>query len=287
MHPGIGFHFYADDTQLFVQLCPKDASSMLQKLNSCLVDVQKWMSSSKLKLNPEKTEFIVFGSEIQRSKLSHVFPVDILGNLIYPAQKVRNLGVWFDANLSLSDHVSDICKSSFLHLRDMRRIRQYLSVDCAVLVANALVSSRLDYCNSLFRSLSSTNSRRLQCIQNTLARIVTNQRRFTRASPILRELHWLPVKYRCIFKTATLVYKFLSSGTPDYFSQTLLPYSCKYNTRRGSIQKKFLEVPQFSPSVHKSKKQFNNSLAFDAPAIWMPFRMTFDLLLLLAPSGNV
>ena len=62
--------------------------------------------------------------------------------------------------------------------------------------------------------------------------------------------------------------EFLSSGTPNYFSQTLLPHSCKYNTRRGSTQKRFLEVSHFSPSVHKSKKQFNNSLAFDAPAIW-------------------
>ena len=92
MHPGIKFHFYADDTQLFVQLCPKDASSMLQKLNSCLVDVQKWMSSSKLKLNPEKTEFIVFGSENQRSKLNHLFPANIVGNLLHPAQRVKNLG---------------------------------------------------------------------------------------------------------------------------------------------------------------------------------------------------
>ena len=113
MHPGIKFHFYADDTQLFVQLCPKDAFSMLLKLNYCLVDVQMWMSSSKLKLNPEKTEFIVFGSENQRRKLNHLFPVNILGSLLHPAQRVKNLGVWFDANLSLSDHVSNICSNSF------------------------------------------------------------------------------------------------------------------------------------------------------------------------------
>ena len=75
------------------------------------------MSSSKLKLNLEKTEFIVFGSKIQRSKLNHVCPVDILGNLLYPAQRVRNLGVWFDANLSLSDHVSNICRNEELALR--------------------------------------------------------------------------------------------------------------------------------------------------------------------------
>ena len=77
------------------------------------------------------------------------------------------------------------------------------------------------------------------------------------------------MKTCCVYVVVALfVYKFLSSGTPGSFSHTLLPYSCKYNTRRGSIQKMFLEVPQFCPPVHKSNKQFNNSLAFDATAIW-------------------
>ena len=75
-------------------------------------------------------------------------------------------------------------------------------------------------------------------------------------------------KYTVISHNLAHCRSFLSSGTPGYFSHTLIPYSCKYNTRRGSIQKMFLEVPQFCPPVHKSKKQFNNSLAFDAPAIW-------------------
>ena len=102
----------------------------------------------------------------------------------------------------------------------------------AVLAANALVSSRLDYCNSLFRGLSCSSQHKLQSIQNTLARIVTNHRKYAHVTPILKQLHWLPVKYRHMFKTATLVYKFLRSGSPSYF-QPFLSLSSSYSTRRS------------------------------------------------------
>ena len=87
-----------------------------------------------------------------------------------------------------------------------------------------------DYCNSLFRGLSCFNLHKLQSIQNTLARIVINQRKYTHVTPILKQLHWLPIKYRCMFQTATLVYKFLHSGSPSYF-QPILSLSCSYSTR--------------------------------------------------------
>ena len=96
----------------------------------------------------------------------------------------------------------------FLQMRDLRRIIQYLTPEVAVLSANALLSSHLDYCNCLFRGLSCFNLHKLQSIQNTLARIVTNHRKYAHVTPILKQLHWLPIKYRCMFKTATLVYKF-------------------------------------------------------------------------------
>ena len=92
-------------------------------------------------------------------------------------------------------------------MRDLRRIRKYLTPEVAVLAANALVSSRLDYCNSLFRGLSGFNQYKLQSIQNTLARIVTNHGKYAYVTPILQKLHWLPVRYRCIFKTVTLVWE--------------------------------------------------------------------------------
>ena len=152
------------------------------------------MSLSKLKLNPEKTEFIVFGSKAQRRKISSHFPLSILGSLLHLVDSVRNLGVWFDAEFSFSEHVKRTCKACFLQMRDLRRIRQYLTPEVAVLAANALVSSRLDYCNSLFRGLSCFNQHKLQSIQNSLAQIGTNHRKYAHVTPILKQLHWTKVK---------------------------------------------------------------------------------------------
>ena len=79
-HPGIGFHFYTDDTQLYVHLTHKNVAHAFDRLKSSLDDVKKWLSANKLKLNPDKTEFIIFGSKLQCEKLNKSFPVDILGN---------------------------------------------------------------------------------------------------------------------------------------------------------------------------------------------------------------
>ena len=112
-----------------------------------------------------------------------------------------------------------------------------------------MVSSLRHYCNSLFRSLPSFKMRILQCIHNTLSRIVTNCNTYSRSSPILKQLYWLPFEFCCIFKTATLIYKFLHSGHQSYFSHLLSILCGKYGTRYNLPDKKFMEVPQVYPSV--------------------------------------
>ena len=141
------------------------------------------MSTSKLKLNPDKTEFIIFGPKRQRDKWKACFPINFLGSPLSPVDSVRNLGVWFDSDFSLSMHVQNVC---FVKLHDFRHVRRFLTHDISVLVANAVVSSRLDYCNSLFKSLFRFNLCKLQSIQNSAPRIVSNISRYTSITPVLR-----------------------------------------------------------------------------------------------------
>ena len=171
-HSSTNHHFYADDTQLYITLTPTNFSHSIQKLKNCLSDIQNFMSANKLKLNPEKTEFILIGSKNNHKQLLPHFPINILGNQVSPAQSVRNLGVVFNSNFSFSDHVSQVIKSTRVHARDLYRIRPLLDLNTSVLLANALVSSRLDYCNSLFLSLTDFELRRLQLVQNSLCRVV-------------------------------------------------------------------------------------------------------------------
>ena len=95
----------------------------------------------------------MFGSKSQHEKLNHSFPVNILGNVISPVDAVRNLGVWFDSDFSFSCHVMKVCKDCFAHVRDLKRLRGHLTHEAALMAANALVGSRLDYCNSAVSQL--------------------------------------------------------------------------------------------------------------------------------------
>ena len=120
------------------------------------------------------------------------------------------------------------------------------------MVANTLVSSRLDYYNSLFGSMSSKNITRLQNIQNCLVCFVSGASRFSYITPTLKSLHFLPVKQRIIFKTLLLVYKFLTTGKPKYFTPHLSLYTSAVKTRHSNPEKMFLKVPFYSSTVHKT-----------------------------------
>ena len=86
---------------------------------------------------------------------NNFFLVNVLGNFLSPVEAVRNLGVQFDRDFSFLRHAQNICKSFiFAQIRDLNHLKFYLTHNAALMAANALIRSRLDYCNSLFRSLS-------------------------------------------------------------------------------------------------------------------------------------
>ena len=101
-------------------------------------------------------------------------------------------GVTFD-NVTFRQHISQTCRCCFYHISDLRRIRRYMYF------ATALVSSRLDYCNSLYHNIDLKDILKLQHVQNCLARVVTRSPRFSHSVPLLKSLHWSPVQYHIIF----------------------------------------------------------------------------------------
>ena len=148
-------HLYADDTQIYVAVDSRNFDFSMEELTECLKSVQEWMVDVKLKLNPEKNEFIIIGH-------SPNFPVPLLQNNISPSVEVKNLGVTFDSDNSFDNQVAKVCRTCYYHLRDLRRILKFFSDETAILLANAMVSSRLDCCNSLLYGVSKSNIAKLQ-----------------------------------------------------------------------------------------------------------------------------
>ena len=108
-------------------------------------------------------------------------------NNISPSVEVKNLGVIFDSDNSFDIRVAKVCRACYYHLRDLRRIRKYLSNETAILLANAMVSSRLDYCNSLLYGVSKSNIAKLQRDQNALCRIIFRLDKISHVTPFLKK----------------------------------------------------------------------------------------------------
>lgn len=261
-------HFYADDTQLYIPITRDNAEAPFAELTQCLSEIHSWMDLNKLKLNPDKTEFIFFGTSKLLSHLSPHLPSTILGSKITCSPSVRNLGVLFDTELTFHDHISNVTRSSFTHIRDLCRLRRFLSLSTATSLANALVSSRLDYCNSLFYNINQSELQRLQRLQNTVCRIVTRTSRFASVHHKLKSLHWLPIRSRILFKTCLIIYKSLSYGKPSYLSDYLHPFTSSRDTRRSDPSKRLLDVPAFLPRTYTSSRSLERTFFYSAPRLW-------------------
>ena len=256
----IPHYLYADDSQLYVSFASGDSAAALNGLQPCLASVQSWMSTNKLKLNPDKTEFLLIGNERQRSKYLSMLPIELLGVKTNPAKSARNLGVIFDKNFTFLSHISAVCSSCFYHIRDLRRIRRHLDLDSAKLLATALVSSRLDYCNSLLYGIADIDLTRLQRVHNQLARLVTKSPPFTRSIPLHRSLHWLPVRFRILFKINLLTYKTLRVKQPVYL-HSMLATSIPFRSLRSSNDNS-LSVPRVKTNT--DARAFHSC----APSLW-------------------
>ena len=174
--------------------------------------------SNCLALNPDKTYTIVLGTRRRSQTAAAMTSVNVAGVLVKPSDKIKLLGATLDNKLTLTWHVNAVCKATFFHSRALRHIRRVLTEDTAKTVACALMGSRLDYANSILYGVSGANIHKLQRVQNTIARIVKLSSSNTSVMGILKDLHWLPVRYRSHFKIATLVYKVRSSSQPVYLS---------------------------------------------------------------------
>ena len=186
------------------------------------------MNLNKLLLNPSKTEFLLIGTDSQRNKFSDLNSVTLGDTTIPVSSSSRNLGFIFDSDMSFTKQISSVSKSCHFHIRDIRRIRPLLSSSIAITLANSLVSSKLDYCNSLYFGIHQKDLNRLQIIQNSLARAITYTPKRDHIKPVLEKLHWLPIKQRIDYKICLLTYKSLHLNQPVYLRKPCLFHVITY-----------------------------------------------------------
>ena len=204
---------------------------------------------------------MLFGTPQQLSKLHDPYLSVSPHIAVAPSSSVKNLGVVFDQHLSFHEHITKISQACFFHIRDLRRIRQFLTRETAATIGSSLIQSKLDYCNSLLLNLPQCEIDRLQFVQNSLARAVFRCSKFSHVTPLLESLHWLKVKERIIYKTVSLTYKSLVTPGQCYMSH-LLKVKQPSTTRSSKL------ITLERPSVPSRCKISNRSFQHAAPQIW-------------------
>lgn len=135
---------------------------------------------------------MIIGTRKQLAKVN-IDGLSVGESIISPVTSVRNLGSWFDQNLSMIPHINKMRKAGSFHIYNIRRIRKYLNNDATQTLVHSTVIGRLDYCNSLLDKVPAVHMSKPQRIQNSAARLVCSTPRFN--TPVLFSLHWLPFAY--------------------------------------------------------------------------------------------
>jgi hypothetical protein len=257
----VDHHQYADDTQLYIALDNKQHNT--NNMTSCTSAITRWFLLNGLCLNPNKSEAIIIGTPAATKLQHNLDTVNIAGAIIPVSPTLKSLGITLDSNLNFNKHISTVCKISYFHLRSMRHVQSCMPPDVLRTVACSIVSAKLDYCNSLLFGITKANIAKLQLVQNSLARLVTGKRRFDHITPVLAELHWLPVSHRITFKLASLTHKTIHTSQPPYLHSVIHLHQPSRNLR--SANKNFLMLPDIRNFRSDfSRRGFSNC----APTIW-------------------
>ena len=163
----------------------------------------------------------------------------------------------------MTDYVDLLCKSLLYQLSKIRSIRNYLSVDATKYLVTTLILSKIDYCNSLLAGVNNSILYKLQLIQNSAARLIVRMRKFDHITPLLMDLHWLPVKHRIDYKIALLCFKCLNNAAPSYLKDLLDILYVPRRTLRSSSDTTLLCIPSTNYK-HYGNRSFN----YQGPKIW-------------------
>jgi len=259
---GVQYHQYADDTQLFYALKASSIETDITILETCSRAVKRWFLENGLQLNPDKSEAMFAGTAQQLSAVKNVKHVSVAGAVIPVRTELKSLGVTLDCRLTFGAHVNTVAKACNYHMWSLRHIRHLLTYDIALTLACSLVGAKLDYCNAVLYGAPDTSIAVLQRVQNSLARIVLQQPKCSHATPLLRSLHWLPMKKRIEFKLAFLTYKLRLTSTPIYLARLLSD-----KTTNGAMTLRSSSKPQLTET--RTRTDYGaRAFRVAAPKIW-------------------
>ena len=223
---GLVIHIYADDTQLYIAFEKCNILSTISNVEYCLRDIKHWMSNNFLKINEDKTKFLIISTQNDLYDIYTDMCISFSGNIITPTLDAVNLGVIFDSKMSMNSYINSIVSKGYFKLSNFWRNADKLTHDLKLQLVTAYILPLIDYCNITFTAASKLHVNKLQKLLNSAVRFIFNltgkKYRYS-ITPYMKKLHILPVESRIKYKISLTVYKCIHDLAPSYLQQLIQP----------------------------------------------------------------
>ena len=195
----------------------------VKQMEDCLDEVKVWMARNSMFMNDGKTQYLPIVPK-SADAIVDISVIRVGVAIITASLCVQCLGVCIDRHHDMKKQVSQTISACSFYLRNINQIRRFLPRPTKERVVNAIITSRLDYCNTLLYGTSAVNIARLQRIENTAAMLIMRSPHSDSATPLLRELLWLPIVCSVDFKQLVFTYKAMHNDAPVYLCEFVCPY---------------------------------------------------------------
>lgn len=258
-------HHYADDSQVYLSFPIQDVVYANELLNKELSSLSCISVAHRLKLNPSKSQVIVFGPKKSRDAAKLSLNIKIGNNSINTVNQCKNLGLWFDENLRFTRHVNYLCQSSYLTLKQLYPHKNIMTSELKLNLCNALIISKISYCDSVYGpALLNMDSIRLQRIQNSCYRFAFGIRKYQSGiSNIIQNSGNLKLDKLRKLHLLCITHKILGSSTPSYLFNKLRKLhrnSANFKTRHSLL----LEIPRHATAMYTRSFTYNASKEYNS-----------------------
>ena len=232
---------YVDDSQLHLSFPVQETAMAVEHLSKDLQRIAAWCCTHSLLINPDKTKLLLLGTTQMLARVPKGFGVTLLSKEILPSCSKKDLGVIMDSRLSFDEHVTEVVSKCVGSLCQINRVKHLFGRSTLITIINSLLL--LFYCSSMWASTTKKIIARLQKVQNFAVRVVTGARKYDHITPVLKELHWLPVAKQLEARDTLMAFKCIKGLAPPSLSNKFMTRSQVHT--RNTRNKDKLNIPFF------------------------------------------
>lgn len=261
IHLGVA-NLYADDVLLY---CTSDSVSDLnEKLQICLNDVSNWYCGNKLVLNADKSNVMFIASKSELLKNNAELNIKLHSKALEHCKKSKYLGVTIDENMNWDKHISNLCKSLYIKIAQLSRVKCILPSHLLLKIFNSTLQPCFDYGITVWGSTTACNIAKVQHLQNYAARVITGNFDYinSRGVELVKSLGWMTIKQRFYYFQAILLFKCIHGLAPDYLVNeiTMLFEVNGFNTRSHDMN---VYLPLPPNEFYKRKCMYNGAVIWN------------------------